>query len=258
MVSWAHPRFGQILASCSYDNRTIIWANRGVRQANGASAHQWRPVHVVASSASVNGICWAPQEFGLILASANSDGSVVVSAFSENVWRDAVKVGSGPVAHPMGAMSVSFLPFLTGLSSPVLASAGCDACVRLWSSIEGQWVSADTFQEHGDWVRDVAFAPMTHASSYVYLASCAQDRKVVVRRKPIASFLASFSSGSGDVGAWETSSTTLPSGAWRLSWNTCGSTLLVTTGDSEAILLTPGKAFCEPWTISNVSEVSEN
>ena len=24
-VAWAHPKFGQILASCSYDGKVIIW-----------------------------------------------------------------------------------------------------------------------------------------------------------------------------------------------------------------------------------------
>jgi protein transport protein SEC13 len=24
-VAWAHPKFGNILASCSYDNKVIIW-----------------------------------------------------------------------------------------------------------------------------------------------------------------------------------------------------------------------------------------
>lgn len=253
MVAWAHPRFGQILASCSYDNRTIIWINRAPRQANGTVLHQWRPAHVVSSSSSVNGICWAPHEFGLMLATANSDGSVGVSTFSGNVWSDVVKVGTGAVAHPMGAMSVSFMPFVTGMPSPLLASAGCDGCVRLWTSVEGQWIAVGTFQDHSDWVRDVSFAPTSHASSYVYLASCAQDRKTIIRRKKISDVISSVVSG-GSIGDWETSVTTLESGAWRLSWNTCGTALLVTTGDAEAILLGPGKDFSEPWKVSNINE----
>lgn len=254
MVAWAHPRFGQIIASCSYDNRTIIWTNRGSRTQQGQQ-HQWRPVHVVNSSASVNGICWSPHEFGLSLASANSDGTVSVTSFADGVWRDAVKVGTAAVAHPMGAMSVSFLPCLVGVQESVLASAGCDGCVRIWRCVNGQWISAGLFNEHSDWARDVCFAPTGHAAPYIYLASCAQDRKVIVRRKKISDVVALLADPSADISSsWEVSVTTLPSGVWRLSWSSCGTTLLATTSDSEALLLTQGKDFTDSWNVSSVDE----
>eukprot|EP00388_Colpodella_angusta_P003663 GDKJ01012781.1.p1 GENE.GDKJ01012781.1~~GDKJ01012781.1.p1 ORF type:complete len:316 (-),score=-2.61 GDKJ01012781.1:51-998(-) len=253
MLAWAHPRFGQLLASVSYDNRTIIWANRAQRQQNGPQQHQWRPIHVINSSASVNGVAWAPHEFGLMLASANSDGTVAVTTCVNGIWGEPVKVGTSAAAHPMGAMSVSFLPAIGQGSPLILASAGCDGCVRLWLLAEGNWVSFDTLQDHTDWVRDVAFSP-AQINSYIVLASCAQDRKVVIRRKKISDLLGSLSANSS--GPWETSLTTLQSGVWRLSWSTCGTKLLATTANSEAVLLSQGVEFTEPWTLSNIDEVS--
>ena len=37
-VSWAHPRFGSLLASCSYDRKVIIW-----REVN---ANEWAQIFV--------------------------------------------------------------------------------------------------------------------------------------------------------------------------------------------------------------------
>lgn len=31
-VCWAHPKFGNIIASCSYDKRVIIWKEEAARQ----------------------------------------------------------------------------------------------------------------------------------------------------------------------------------------------------------------------------------
>lgn len=41
-VSWAHPKFGQMLASCSFDHRVIIWKE--------VSEGQWTQVRLHACS----------------------------------------------------------------------------------------------------------------------------------------------------------------------------------------------------------------
>ena len=69
-VSWAHPKFGVLLASCSYDRQVLIH-----REAEG----YWSTIYSHrAHESSVNSIAWAPYEFGLVLACASSDGSVSV------------------------------------------------------------------------------------------------------------------------------------------------------------------------------------
>ena len=35
-LSWAHPSFGSILASCSYDGRVFIWKEVGPGQSSGS------------------------------------------------------------------------------------------------------------------------------------------------------------------------------------------------------------------------------
>jgi len=43
-VQWAHPKFGTILASCSYDRKVIIWKE--------VSANNWQILHTIAEHES--------------------------------------------------------------------------------------------------------------------------------------------------------------------------------------------------------------
>ena len=74
-VAWAHPRFGSILASCSYDRKIILWRE----EAPGT----WVKLEEYAShDSSVNSVCWAPYELGLILAGGSSDGTISVLSYT--------------------------------------------------------------------------------------------------------------------------------------------------------------------------------
>lgn len=37
-VAWAHPKFGHILASCSYDGRVLIWKEQASQQASASAS----------------------------------------------------------------------------------------------------------------------------------------------------------------------------------------------------------------------------
>ncbi len=78
-VAWAHPKFGVILASCSYDGSVLIHRE--------APQNSWTVVyeHKVHDS-SVNSVSWAPHEFGLILACASSDGRVSILEYKGDSW----------------------------------------------------------------------------------------------------------------------------------------------------------------------------
>ncbi len=78
-VAWAHPRFGVILASCSYDGGVIV--HREVSSGNWTKIYEQK-----FPDASVNSIAWAPHEFGLILAAASSDGKVSIIEHKNGVW----------------------------------------------------------------------------------------------------------------------------------------------------------------------------
>lgn len=74
-VAWSHPKFGALLASCSYDGKVIIYREQ--------SLNQWTQAYVhVFHEASVNSIAWAPHEYGLSLACASADGSVSIISYT--------------------------------------------------------------------------------------------------------------------------------------------------------------------------------
>lgn len=69
-ISWAHPRYGNILASCSYDRKVIVW-----KESNG----QWARWYEYSNhDSSVNTVAFAPPEYGLILACGSSDGTISI------------------------------------------------------------------------------------------------------------------------------------------------------------------------------------
>lgn len=164
-VCWAHPKFGSVLATCSYDMKVIVW-----KEVSG----QWQKAYVDSShTASVNDIDFGPWELGLRLACASSDGTVSVLSYIPNEVRWART--SFP-AHAGGAQSVSWSPSSTSMR---LTSSGCDNCVCIWKSVDGEAWAQDglaLLPSHSDWIRKVAWRP--DGSSTV--ASGSWDRTVVI------------------------------------------------------------------------------
>lgn len=96
-ITWSHPKFGNILASCGYDSKVIVWKEDNnswsiIKEFNGHSA-------------SVNSISWAPHELGLVLACASSDGKLSVLTYQEQdgKWRSETFN-----AHDIGVNAVSW------------------------------------------------------------------------------------------------------------------------------------------------------
>ena len=78
-VAWAHPKFGVILASCSYDTSVVIHRE--------TSPSVWKKLHTHKfHESSVNSISWAPHEYGLILACASSDGRISILEYKDDIW----------------------------------------------------------------------------------------------------------------------------------------------------------------------------
>ena len=89
-VSWAHPKFGVLLASCSYDGSVLI--HREAAPNNWVKAYE----HNFHNS-SVNSISWAPHEYGLILACASSDGKVSILEHKNNQWLVLLDIFMAPI-----------------------------------------------------------------------------------------------------------------------------------------------------------------
>lgn len=223
-IAWAHPKFGTVLASCSYDRKVIIWRK----------GYEWTKWYeYCAHDSSVNSVAWAPQEYGLVLACGSSDGSVSVLTcnLDGNSW-DAHKISN---AHTIGCNAVTWCPALhpntdsnasgkTGVAVKRLATGGCDNLVKIWrEDSTDRWVEENRLELHTDWVRDVAWAPSIGLPR-TQLASCGQDRRVIIW-------------SSEDCVNWSPQILhTFEDVVWNVSWSTTGNLLAVSGGNNKVSL----------------------
>ncbi len=224
-VSWAHPKFGVILASAGYDRRVIIWKE--------TAKNVWEKLFVYEGhELSVNSIAFAPHEFGLILATASSDTFVSVLTYTDGKW-DTHRFQ----AHQIGVNAISWAPavapgaMLRSIAPPQppckrFATAGCDHLIKIWRFMpdENQWKCEEKLKGHSDWVRDVAWSSNLGSPSSL-LASCSQDKTAIIWTQDDSSK------------PWEPKP--LPAFSepvWRVSWNTTGNILAVAGGDNKVTL----------------------
>lgn len=206
-VAWAHPKFGNLLASASQDGTMCIW-----REAQPGS---WQKVYSAPHEGSVNAVAWAPHSYGALLAAACADGSVSIVSLQNNQW-----VTESFVAHLSGANAVSWT---SDGSAPRLATGGCDNHIRTWTNAEGKWGqqrgSAQTC--HKNWVRDVQWAPSVGPASTI--ASCSNDKTVVIWSLPSHSPM-----------SWAKLATlSFESAVVAVSWSETGNVLAVATDDGN-------------------------
>ncbi|GJN91584.1 hypothetical protein Rhopal_004607-T1 [Rhodotorula paludigena] len=260
-LAWAHPSFGSILASCSFDGKVFIWKE------NDGPQKGWQKVkeHLL-HTASVNAIAWAPHELGPILACASSDGKVSVLTFNnDGTWEASLFP-----AHALGVTSVSWAPAVgigalshanTGapegqealLQVKRFATGGCDGLVKVWAWNEQtkEWAPdpvEHVLSGHTDWVRDVAWAPSVGVGK-AYLASAGQDKAVLVWTQPDARSAWTRTqldpSGTpaalpqqqqGQQGQQQPVEGKFGDVVWRVSWSVAGNVLAVSSGDGKVSL----------------------
>ncbi|KAM0793259.1 hypothetical protein ACM66B_000721 [Microbotryomycetes sp. NB124-2] len=253
-LSWAHPSFGSILASCSFDGKVFIWKeNEGPQK--GWSKIKEHLLH----TASVNAIAWAPHELGPVLACASSDGKVSVLTFNNDGTWDA----SLFPAHPLGVTSVTWAPAvgigaLTSTDGQQeagqgvtqvkrFATGGCDGYVRLWGwKDDTKTWSPDPVQPvlegHQDWVRDVAWAPSVGVGR-AYLASAGQDKTVYIwtQDSPKSTWTnvalePTTAASAGQAQQAPGAEGKFGDAVWRVSWSVSGNVLAVSSGDGKVSL----------------------
>jgi len=264
-VAWAHPKYGHILASCSYDGKVLIWKEQ---QGQGAVGGWIKIKEHTLHTASVNSVSWAPHELGAILACASSDGKVSVLTFKNDGQWDADIF----TAHAIGCNAVSWAPaivpgsLITPQQAPTtatipgqpptshpsqtfsvkrFASAGCDNLVKVWGYREESqsWVEEETLEGHTDWVRDVAWAPNIGLPRS-YIATASQDKTVIIWTKdtPTSPWVktaldSSTAAVSSTIGAGPPPPTgKFPDVVWRVSWSLAGNLLAVSCGDGKVTL----------------------
>jgi protein transport protein SEC13 len=250
-VSWGHPKYGVILASCGFDGTILI--HREVSNGNWQTIHTAKQIH----ESSINGICFAPHEYGLMLAAASSDGrvSILQHQSTTNMWSieylQDCSIGVNAVSwapygsyynpittptNPDGTIAESS----TSTESPRIVTAGCDNNIRIWVCTDGMWTIESTLSStsnicHTDWVRDVAWAPCLLPNHNI-IASCSEDRTVIIWTQEQSH---STSSHDDTTNASEWTGVLLHTfdlPVWRVSWSVTGHMLAVSSGESNVTL----------------------
>mmetsp|Transcript_606 Transcript_606/g.858 ORF Transcript_606/g.858 Transcript_606/m.858 type:complete len:344 (+) Transcript_606:139-1170(+) len=244
-VSWAHPKFGVILACACFDGSILIFQETRPRD--------WTLVHAAKQlhESSVNSVSFAPHEFGLMCAGASSDGRVsILTHQSDNSWSveyiqdnalgvNAVSWAPYGAYHDAAAAAASAMDNEEDVEEeqPRLVTGGCDNRIRFWikSKETGVWVEDEksnkfgTEVQHSDWVRDVAWAPCILPNVNI-VASCSEDRRVII-----------WTQKSDTSEEWKpTLLHTFDSPVWRLSWSVTGHMLAVSSGDNDVTLWKSG------------------
>lgn len=230
-VAWAHPKFGTILASSSYDGKVLIWREQHQTTTSPVVGSTWTKVFDFSlHTASVNMVSWAPHESGCLLACASSDGHVSVLEFRDNSWTHQIFH-----AHGMGVNSISWSP---AASPGSLVSAnpgpgqqrrfvtgGSDNLLKIWdyNPESKSYNLSQTLEGHSDWVRDVAWSPSILSKSYI--ASASQDKSVRI-----------WTSDASNPGQWTSQQIEFDTVLWRVSWSPSGNILAVSGGDNKVSL----------------------
>ncbi|KAA0710706.1 Nucleoporin SEH1 [Triplophysa tibetana] len=242
-VKWAHPEFGQVLASCSFDRTAAVWEEI-VGESNDkqrGQSHWIKRTTLVDSRTSVTDVKFAPKHMGLMLTTCSADGVVRIYEAP-----DVMNLSQWSLQHEisckLSCSCISWNPSSSRAHPPMIAVGSDDSNVTYGGKVQiyeynentRKYAKAETLVTVTDPVHDVAFAPNLGRSFHV-LAIATKDvrifKLVPLRRESTSSsaptkfevqVMAQFDSHNSQV--------------WRVSWNIT-STLLASSGDDGCVRL---------------------
>ena len=196
-VNWAHPEFGQIIATCSFDRTAAIWeevaaaADGNVTQASGNDANNWiKRTSLVDSRTSVTDVKFAPRHMGLMLATCSADGTVRIYEAT-----DVMNLSEWSLQHEIPCKvplsCISWNPTVARFHPPMIAvgsddhqqSSGPKVFVFEYHDASRRWLKVETHSGTVDPVHDIAFAPNL-GRSYHVLAIASKELKIISMKPP--------------------------------------------------------------------------
>ncbi|KII91322.1 hypothetical protein PLICRDRAFT_38072 [Plicaturopsis crispa FD-325 SS-3] len=131
-LSWAHPEFGSIIASSSFDRTVKVWERKSAQQAgvNGdaSSSSRWAEMAMLSEArGTVRAVEFAPHHFGLKLASISSDNHLrIYECLDLKTWQLSEEVDALALPTTSSPSSLSHGTHTLAIATPTQTSATLD------------------------------------------------------------------------------------------------------------------------------------
>jgi nucleoporin SEH1 len=231
-LNWAHPEFGAVIVSASFDRTASIWEETAEQKPTASStpAKRWiRRTNLVDSRTSVTDVKFGPKNLGLVLATSSSDGIIRIYEAP-----DIMNLSQWTLQHEiickLPLSCISWNPSLFRAHPPMIA-AGSDMAqsnepkvfVFEYSEYNRRWTKTENINVTEP-VHSIEFAPNV-GRSYHVLAVASKDVSIF-NLKPIVEQSGNTRFEVVQAAQFNDNFCTV----WRVTWNITGS-MLVTSSD---------------------------
>lgn len=271
-VTWAHPEFGQILATCSLDRTAIIWeevldATVDTKRSSDQTSHWAKRATLVDSRTSLTDIRFAPKHLGLMLVTCAADGHVRIYEAPDitNLAHWSLK---DEFNCKMGCSSITWNqsrihpPMLAVGSDQYTDSPSPKVIIYEYNEHLRRWIKVDAVASATDPVHDLSFAPYIGRSYHLLGIASKNVQIVTIKSQSVPSATMSASSITSSMVPNAVSTTASVAGilahqsqpasssrfdiktvaqfddhlsqVWRVSWNITG-TILASSGDDGTV-----------------------
>ena len=171
-ISWSHPEFSMLLASCSDDQSFIVWEEEG--------ENNWKPLFYGKEDKAIYDIQFGPKHLDLVLAVSLAGGTIKVFSPSDLLRKEwspkwSFEVSSDNHKEELDVPSLSWNTFPYDSPSMVVGSVNSKSALIWRTDKDGSnFRNCGVQLSHGAAVNHVAWAPNLGRSFHL-IATASSD-----------------------------------------------------------------------------------